>query len=78
VDRQGRVKLWHHNVPILIRESQADSMVTLLDWLETQASGDGALRMRDRRFEGAKSIERPDDIQFASVFRRCVTKRENF
>ena len=78
MDRQGRVKLRHHDVPVFIREGQADPMIALLDLLETQPAGDGALRMRDRRFEAAKSIERPDDVQFAGVFRRRVAERENF
>jgi hypothetical protein len=53
-------------------------VITLFDLLETQPAGNGALRVRDRRFEGAESIERPDDVQFAGVFRRRVAERENF
>src|SRR5207247_3231750 len=51
VDRQGRVKLGHHDVPVLIREGQADPMITLLDGLETQPAGNGTLGVRNRRFE---------------------------
>ena len=77
-NRQGRVKLGHHDVPIFIREGQADPMIALLDLLETQPAGDGALRMGDRRLESPERIERPDDVQFAGVFRRRVAERENF
>ena len=78
VNRQGRIKLWHHDVSIFIREGQTDSVIALLDLLETQPAGNGALRVRDRRFEGAEGIERPDDVQFSGVFRRRVAERENF
>src|SRR5438552_11127176 len=78
MDRQSRIKLWHHNVSIFIREGQADPMIALLDLLETEPAGNGALRVRDRRFEGTKSVERSDDVEFSGVFCRRVAKRENF
>ena len=51
MDRQRRIKLRHHDVPVFIREGQADPVIPLLDLLETQPAGNGALRMRDRRLE---------------------------
>jgi hypothetical protein len=78
LDRQGRVELRHHYVPVFIGKSKADPVIAFLDLLEAEPAGDGALRMRDRRFEAAKGIERPDDVQFASVFRRRVAERKNF
>jgi hypothetical protein len=53
-------------------------MIALLDLLEPQPARDGALRMGDRRFERAQSVERPDDIQLPRVLRRRVAKCENF
>ena len=78
VDRQRRVKLWHYDVSIFISEGQADPVITLLDLFETQPAGNGALRVRDRRFVSAEGVECPDNVQFAGMFRRRIAERENF
>jgi len=37
-------------------------MIALLDLLETQPAGNGALRVRDWRFVSAESVKRPDNV----------------
>ena len=78
MDRERRIKLRHHDVSVFVCEGQTDAMIAFLDLLETQPAGNGALRMRDRRLEPAESVEGPDDVQFAGVFRRRIAERENF